>query len=65
MKDLHDTRNFKGGFKLGVYGGLLHGFLTTVITKGKEFWNIRNSTRDSYKTLPAKDCEVRIGKDRQ
>ena len=58
MKDLYATRNFKGGFKAGLLPGLAHGFLTTVILKGKEFWNIRNHGRDTGKTLPAKECTV-------
>lgn len=58
MQELYQTRNFKGGFKLGIFPGLVHGFLTTMLLKGKEFWNIRNDTRDTAKTLPAKQCSV-------
>lgn len=50
MKELYDTRNFKGGFKKGLVGGLAHGFVTNFFTKGAEFWNIRNKKPDTAKT---------------
>lgn len=48
--ELYETRNFKGGFKSGLWGGQIHGGLITMFTKGKEFWSLRNKGSDSYKT---------------
>lgn len=59
MKELKETRNFKAGFKfIGVFGGLAHGFLTTMILRGKEFWNLRNNRRDTTFTKPASLFQV-------
>lgn len=66
MKELKESRNFKGGFKYaGILGGLAHGFLTTMILRGKEFWNIRNLERDSYKIEPASQHTVTLFPHRQ
>ncbi len=58
MKELHTSRNFKGGFKAGLYGGLAHGFISTMITRGKEPWNFRSTVRDADKTEPANKHKV-------
>lgn len=58
MKELHETRNFKGAFKAGLWGGLAHGFLSTVILRGKEPWEFRNSGRDADKTETADKHKV-------
>lgn len=57
-QELYKSRNFHGGFKFGLYGGLIHGFLTTIVTRGKEFWSFRNMSKDTAKTLPASQCKV-------
>ena len=56
--ELYKTRNFHGGFKFGLYGGLAHGFLVCCLTRGKEFWNLRTTGIDTTKTLPASKCTV-------
>lgn len=59
MKELKETRNFKAGFKFGgLFGGLGHGFITTMILKGKEFWNLRSNQRDTTFTRPASEFQV-------
>jgi electron-transferring-flavoprotein dehydrogenase len=56
---LHSTRNFKGGFKAGLWVGLAQGAVVSFITKGREGWNLRNSGTDSAKTEPASKFTVR------
>lgn len=56
--ELYKSRNFHGGFKFGLYGGLAHGFMVTMLTRGKEFWNFRNHGKDTTKTLPASKSTV-------
>lgn len=51
MKELYKSRNFHGGFKKGLWGGLLHGRLITV-TNGREPWTLVHKARDSEKTKP-------------
>lgn len=51
MKELRESRNFKGGFDYGLWGGLLHGKLITM-TKGKEPWTLTHKLPDSQKTKP-------------
>lgn len=51
MKELRESRNFKGGFDYGLWGGLLHGKLITM-TKGKEPWTLTHKLRDCDKTKP-------------
>lgn len=58
MKELKESRNFKGGFKSGLLGGLAHGFLTTILLRGKEPWNIQNNGRDTDKTETADKHQV-------
>lgn len=55
MKDLHQSRNFKGGFKWGSKIGLIHSGLTTMITKGTEPWNLRNKEKDAHATEKARN----------
>ena len=49
-KELEQSRNFKGGFDKGLYPGLVHGFITSKFTKGKEPWSLKPKKRDSEKT---------------
>lgn len=51
MKELRESRNFKGGFDYGLWAGLLHGRLVAS-TKGKEPWTLTHSKPDSEKTKP-------------
>jgi electron-transferring-flavoprotein dehydrogenase len=57
--ELYKSRNFHGGFKYGLYAGLAHGFMITVMTRGREFWNLRTTGKDTTKTLPASKFTVR------
>lgn len=45
--ELYRTRNTKGAFKWGLYGGLLYNGIVEYVTKGKEPWNLRNTKSDS------------------
>lgn len=56
-KELHESRNFKGGFEKGLYAGLIHGFITSFATKGKEPWTFAHRTPDSQTTLPKSNCK--------
>lgn len=56
FKELYETRNFKGGFKYGLFTGLLHGFVIS-LTKGKEPWNLNKFKKDSAAYLPAAKCK--------
>jgi len=51
-EELQESRNFKGGFEYGLYGGLIHGGLVTHITKGKEPWTFAHLKSDSSCTKP-------------
>lgn len=51
-EELKESRNFKGGFEKGLYGGLIHGGLITHITKGKEPWTFAHQKTDSSCTEP-------------
>ena len=51
VKELKESRNFKGGFEKGLWFGLLHGRLITT-TKGKEPWTLAHKERDSSTTKP-------------
>jgi electron-transferring-flavoprotein dehydrogenase len=46
-EELYRSRNTKGAFKWGLYGGLAYNGLLEYITKGKEPWDIRNTKKDS------------------
>ena len=50
-KELYETRNFKNGFKWGVWAGLIHGRLVGFL-RGREPWNLRNKIADSTFTKP-------------
>ena len=49
--ELHQSRNFKGGFNYGLFPGMIHSFLTSFL-KGKEFWSIKPTKKDSECTKP-------------
>jgi len=49
MKELFQTRNFKSGFKYGLFFGLGHGTFINA-TKGHEPWTFRNLKSDSSNT---------------
>ena len=49
-EELKKTRNFKDGFKKGLYGGLIHGGLVMHLTKGKEPWSFSHNQKDSEAT---------------
>ena len=51
VKELKESRNFKGGFDKGLWTGLLHGAITS-ITKGREPWTLKHKYRDSETTNP-------------
>lgn len=50
--ELFASRNFKGGFDKGLYGGLVHAGITQMFTKGKEPWTNAHKTKDSETTEP-------------
>lgn len=52
-KELYASRNFKSGFKSGLWFGLLHGGLVQHITKGREPWTWAIRKKDSEYTEPA------------
>jgi len=45
-EELYKTRNFKGGFKLNMYAGLVNGWFLNQISRGKEPWNLRIKKKD-------------------
>lgn len=47
VKELQESKNFKGGFEKGLWAGLAHGGLITHVTKGKEPWTLNHRTPDS------------------
>lgn len=51
VKELKESRNFKGGFDRGLWFGLLHGRIISS-TKGKEPWTLKHTKKDSETTLP-------------
>lgn len=51
-EELKASRNFKSGFERGLWAGLVHGGLTTLITKGREPWTFSHRKRDADSTLP-------------
>lgn len=46
-EELKESRNFKGGFEMGLYGGLLHGAYVSHFSKGKEEWTFAHQDSDS------------------
>ena len=49
IKELKESRNFKGGFDKGLWAGLVHGKLITM-TKGREPWTLKHRVKDSDAT---------------
>ena len=49
-KELKESRNFKSGFVHGLWGGLAHGGLVTMFTKGREPWTLAHKKKDSDTT---------------
>ena len=49
VKELNESRNFKGGFDRGLWFGLGHGALVS-LTKGKEPWTLKHKKSDSDAT---------------
>ena len=61
--ELFASRNFKSGFEKGLYRGLVHGGLTTMITKGKEPWTLAHKKLDSeYTETKDKHTEIEYPK---
>jgi len=59
IKELYESRNFKGGFEIGgLFFGLFHGLLTSLF-KGKEFWKFITKHVDS-KSTEKKDKHKKI-----
>ena len=55
FKELYKSRNFHGGFSKGLIFGLVHGFVTNFILKGKEWWSFKPVKKDSEYLEPAKN----------
>jgi len=53
-KEMYRTRNFKGGFNYTLWGGLAHGFVSSLL-KGKEPWNIHYNHKNDAETTGTKD----------
>ena len=51
VKEMKESRNFKGGFDKGLWYGLLHGRIIST-TKGKEPWTVKHTHKDSETTQP-------------
>lgn len=51
VKEMKESRNFKGGFDRGLWFGLAHGGLVS-LTKGKEPWTLKHKKSDSEATQP-------------
>ena len=49
VRELKESRNFKGGFDKGLWFGLLHGRVICT-TKGKEPWTLSHKVKDSDST---------------
>jgi electron-transferring-flavoprotein dehydrogenase len=56
LSELHQTRNFQGAFRNGLFFGLIHAFVTSVM-RGKEFWEFKPKMKDTEHTKKAKDCQ--------
>lgn len=51
MRELFLSRNFKGAWKFNLYAGLFYGAFINFISRGKEFWSIRNKKKDSTRFI--------------
>ena len=51
VKELKESRNYKGGFDHGLWYGLVHGRIIST-TKGKEPWTLKHKVKDSDATKP-------------
>jgi electron-transferring-flavoprotein dehydrogenase len=51
IKEMKESRNFKGGFDKGLWAGLIHGAVVS-LTKGKEPWTLKHRVKDSDSTKP-------------
>jgi electron-transferring-flavoprotein dehydrogenase len=49
VKELKESRNFKGGFDKGLWFGLAHGRIISS-TKGREPWTLAHKVKDSDTT---------------
>jgi len=56
-RELRTVRNINGSFSRGLVPGLLHTWLSTVLTRGYEPWTLRKSVPDHQMTKRAVDCE--------
>lgn len=56
-KELFRSRNFHGGFSKGLYFGLIHGFITNFIFKGREPWSFKPQKKDSDCLEPSENFE--------
>ena len=52
--ELYRSRNFKGGYKSGLFSGMIHSFLIN-LSKGKEFWSLKPTKKDSECTQKKSD----------
>lgn len=59
FKELYESRNFQGGFKYGLFFGMLHGFIINLL-KGKEFWKFVSYKKDSEKTMEKSNFQPKI-----
>ena len=57
MEDLKAVRNVKPSFNYGRGVGLAHSALSTVVTRGKEPWTLRNGYTCASKTKKKAECE--------
>ena len=58
MSDLKQVRNVKPSFKYGVFAGMLHSAITTVVTKGNEPWTLGHGNKSCAEyTKPKAECK--------
>lgn len=55
FKELYLSRNFHGAFSKGLWFGLIHGFFTNFILRGREFWSMKPTKKDSQYLKEAKN----------
>lgn len=51
FEELKLSRNFKGAWKYNMYIGLIYGAFINFVSKGREFWSIRNKKKDSNRFI--------------